>query len=206
LYEYKQRRLLYQKTIDSTLFQRKFWRSQIFNFSAKKNHHLQVTRHFSQSGIFIISIAMPVFLIPLAAAGYVYYENRKRIEAEESDQLPNEAVTVNKVFPNMQMSNVSDDETQQGESDDGIEIHLERSQHESGSDETQELSEGDIPSERPKRESLGPIASFRKFLRKHGKSANTRDQYRLVTRKDGTMCLMADGSDESIPLPKISFK
>lgn len=146
---------------------------------------------------------MPVFLIPLAAAGYVYFEKRKRQEKEESDQLLNGAVTDKTVVPDMQMSNVSDDETRQQASADGIEIPLERSQHESGSDETQELSESDIPTERPKRESLGPIASFQMFLRKH---ANTRDQYRVVTREDGTMCIMADGSDESFPLPKISFK
>lgn len=147
---------------------------------------------------------MPVFLIPLAAAGYMYFERRKEQEAEESDQLLNEAVSENRVVPDMQVSNVSDDETQQ-ESADGIEIPLERSQHESGSEEIQEISERDVPSERPKRKSLGPISSFRKFLRKHAKSTNTRDQYRVVTLEDGKMCLMADGSDESIPLPKISF-
>lgn len=103
------------------------------------------------------------------------------------------------------MSNVvTNDKTNQQESAHGIEVLLERSQHESENNETpQALSAINIPSERPKLQStMGPISSFRMFLRKHTKSANTRDQY----VPSGDSCIKAYGSDESISLFKIYFK
>ena len=125
---------------------------------------------------------MPIFLIPIAAAGYVYFEKKKKEkEAEERNlalkETDDDQQVTDNLVPEMKLSQMSVDSVE------------EEMQDKENDKETQSSCQD---------EPVGLFAGLRKALREHAEAANARDQgYCVETREDGS---------PAIVLPKISYK
>lgn len=146
---------------------------------------------------------MPLFLIPVAAAGYKVWEHRKR-KAEEAERQENEEVgepsrvvdtLPSEVDDKVQQTTQDDNDTKDASCDDTVELIDSNSSAADDDDQTRSTMDEE--------EQQGPLSGFRKFFDEKMEERRGRE---LQKQKNRELAEKIARGEMPVALPKISYK